>query len=304
MVADPSTRIKRAFVTGATGIVGIPLCRELLAHGVQVTSYSRSSGSTRLPEGVDHVSGDILDSAAMESAVANADVIFHVAAAVHGSVSSAEEFMRINVDGTRSAIESAESVGAKLIFVSTVNVAGIKRDSLRDSYAESKAKAELLVLEAVDRGLTATIVRPATVFGNEQGRAGLVVDRLLAGSLKVLPGGGRKISPVWSKDLARALWRAAEIGGSGQIYTVAAKTMTTREFANAVCESSGLRKPFISPPSWFFAVPLQFAWWLRKLTRWTPPVSVGALLSHSVHDGTAAADELGFHYTKIADIFG
>jgi hypothetical protein len=53
-----------------------------------------------------------------------------------------------------------------------------------------------------------------------------------------------------------------------------------------------------------FSVPLQLAWWLRKVTRWTPPVSVESLMNGSAHDGAVAASELGFQYTDIDEIFG
>jgi nucleoside-diphosphate-sugar epimerase len=303
MVTDPSIGIKHAFVTGATGMVGVALCRQLRQLNIRVTSYSRSSVTSALPAGVVHVVGDILDQSSMQQAAEGVDVIFHLAAAVHGSVSTAADFMNMNVGGTRSAVLTAQAIGAKLVLVSTVNAVGYEQHTLKDPYAESKAKAEDVVLDAVENGLSATIVRPATVFGNEQGSAGLVVERLLSGSLKILPAGGRKISPVWSGDLATALRRAGEVGEPGRIYTVAGKTVTTRDFVNSICDSVGLRRPLFSPPAWLFVAPLQIAWWLSKVTRLTPAISIESLLNHSSHDGSAAALSLGFSYTTIPDIF-
>lgn len=303
MITDPSAGIKHAFVTGATGIVGVPLCRQLFSKGAQVTSYSRTVAPDVLPAGVSHVSGDILDEDSVLSGAQGADVIFHVAAAVHGSVSSADEFYQMNVDGTKAVIRAARLVGAKLVHVSTVNVASYRHGELTEPYAESKSLAETAVMEAVEEGLSAVIVRPATVFGNELGRGGLIVDRLLSGSLRVLPAGGRQISPVWSGDLATALIRAGEVGKNGSTYTVAGEAVSTSEFIRGVCESTGLKGPLLSPSAWLFVVPLQLAWWLRWISHWTPPVSVESLLNGSSHDGSAAAKELGFLYTAIDDIF-
>ncbi|MEE8046558.1 MAG: hypothetical protein V3T49_06955, partial [Dehalococcoidia bacterium] len=165
------------------------------------------------------------------------------------------------------------------------------------------ARAEDLVLEAVEGGMNAVIVRPATVFGRESGRGGLIVNRLLAGGLKVLPAPSRMISPVWSGDLATALIRAAESGAVGQTYTVAGPTITPREFVDLVCEGAGVQAPRISIPAWAIAVPLQLAWWASKLTPWKPPVSVQAVRKGSTHDGSAAARELGFEYTPIPEVF-
>jgi nucleoside-diphosphate-sugar epimerase len=174
---------------------------------------------------------------------------------------------------------------------------------LRDAYASTKSQAEELVLSAAGNGLDAVVARPGTVFGDEAGRAGLIVDRLLAGSLRVLPAPSRMISPVWTGDLATALIKAAALGVSGTIYTVAGPAVSTGEFVAAVSKSAGVRPPRFSIPAWAVVVPLQLAWWGRKVTRWTPPVSVEAVRTGSVHDGSSAAQELGYSYTPVAEIF-
>lgn len=304
MVTDPSVGFKHAFVTGATGIVGAPLCKRLAEIGVGVTAYSRTAPSFNLPSGIDHVQGDILDAAVLADAAKGADVIFHVAAAVHGSASTYNEFERINVTGTENVIGVAREAGVRLVHVSSVNVEGFRQGVLTDAYASTKARAEELVLNAVNDGLDGVIVRPATVFGNEPGRAGNIVDRLLSGSLKALPAPSRKISPVWTGDLAVALVRAAESGEAGQTYTVAGATISTGEFVESVSRAAGVPSPRLSIPAWAIVVPLQLAWWGRRITRWTPPASVEAVRSNSVHDGSLSARELGFRYTPISEIFG
>jgi nucleoside-diphosphate-sugar epimerase len=303
MVTDPSTSIKSALITGATGMVGLPLCRELVSASIRVTAYSRSAVDFDFPDGVDGVSGDILDAASLMSVADGCDVIFHIAAAVHGSASDYAEFERVNVQGTENVIRAAKEFGAKLIYVSTVNVEGFRNGSLADSYAETKSIAEALVLEASDKGLDVVVVRPATVFGNAPGSAGLVVDRLLSGSLKVLPAPSRMISPVWSKDLATALIGAARQGATGSTYTIAGPTLSTGDFVEAVCTAGNLKRPSLSVPAWVIAVPLQVAWWAKVLTRWKPPVSMESLLNGSSHDGSTAAIDLNFSYSDYRDIF-
>jgi nucleoside-diphosphate-sugar epimerase len=297
-------RFKHAFVTGATGIVGIPLCRKLSEMGIRVTAYSRSSGDLDLPSGVNHVKGDIQHPVVLAEAAQGADVIFHLAAAVHGSASAYVDFQRINVAGTENVIRVARDTGAKLVHVSTVNVDGFRQGNLRDAYAATKSRAEELVAEAVSKdGLDAVTVRPATVFGSEPGRAGLIVDRLFFGSLKILPAPSRMISPVWAGDLATALINAAVSGIAGQVYTIAGPATSTADFVTSICESAGVSPPRFSIPAWVIVVPLQIAWWGRVLTRWTPLVSVEAVRNGSVHEGTQAANDLAFSYTSISEIF-
>ena len=304
MVTDPVIGFKHAFVTGATGIVGVPLCRALVRAGVRVTAFSRNLKPGVLPAEVDHVSGSIVDRGAIAAAAEGADVVFHVAAAVHGSASTYSDFESVNVSGTQNVIEVARESGANLVYVSTVNVQGFRTGALQDAYAETKSIAEELVMATVYGGLTASIVRPATVFGNELGRAGLLVDRLLAGSLRVLPAPSRRISPVWSGDLAEALILAAADDHSGRVFTVAGPTISTGEFVKSVTGAADTRGVMLSIPAGMFSVPLHLAWWLRKVTRWTPPISVESLMNGSAHDGAVAASELGFQYTDINEIFG
>jgi len=304
MVTNPSTCIKRAFVTGATGIVGAPLCRKLVDIGVNVTAYSRSADSHSLPTQVKYIQGDIRDCSNIVAAAAGSDVIFHVAAAVHGSVSTYSQFEEMNVNGTGNVIHAAKVVGAKFVHVSTVNVRGFRSGDLTDAYAATKSRAEDLVGESAHNGLDTVIVRAGTVFGNEVGSAGLIVERLLSDSLKVLPAPGRKISPVWSDDLAVALIRASDVGESGRTYTVAGPAQTTSEFVEAICSAGNFSKPLVYVPAWLFAVPLQLAWWGKTLTRWVPPISVESLMNGSTYDGSEAANDLGFTYTPLDQIFG
>ncbi|MCH7972249.1 MAG: NAD-dependent epimerase/dehydratase family protein, partial [Chloroflexi bacterium] len=152
MVADTPVRFKHAFVTGATGIVGVPLCEKLTEIGVRVTAYSRTTGDFGLPSVVRHARGDILDPAELAKAAAGSDVVFHLAAAVHGSASTLADFERMNVTGTENVILVASEAGARLIHVSTVNVDGFRQGTLTDAYATTKARAEELVLDAVKMG--------------------------------------------------------------------------------------------------------------------------------------------------------
>ena len=303
MVTKTPVSINNVLVTGATGIVGAPLCNKLARFGIQVITYSRTAAGFDPLSGVRHIQGDILDPVALADAALGADVIFHVAAAVHGSESTLAGFEVINVTGTANVIRAARDAGARLVHVSTVNVEGFHRGVLTDAYASTKARAEKLVLDAVNDGLDAVIVRPATVFGNQPGRAGQIVDRLLSRSLRAIPAPSRKISPVWAGDLAIALILAAESGTGGKTYTVAGPAMSTREFVESVSRAAGVPAPRISLPVWAIAVPLQIAWWGRAFTRWTPPVTVESVRSESVHDGSQAAGELGFSYTPISEIF-
>ena len=138
MVTDTSTVFKHAFVTGATGIVGSRLCERLIETGVRVTGYSRTSARYEQPAGVNQVVGDICDVETLMTASQGADVIFHLAGAVHGSHKTFQGYSDVNVNGTQNIVKTARSIDAKLIHVSTVNVEGFRGGELKDYYSNTK----------------------------------------------------------------------------------------------------------------------------------------------------------------------
>ena len=131
----------------------------------------------------------------------------------------------------------------------------------------------------------------------------MIVDRILDRSLKILPAPSRMISPVWSFDLAAALIKATEVGRIGYTYTIAGPTRTTSDFVSFVSKTTGTSLSILSIPVWIARIPLQLAWWCKALTRWTPPISIESLTSHSIQDGLQAARELVFNYTPLSEIF-
>ena len=303
MVTDTSTAFNHAFITGATGIVGSRLCERLTEIGVRVTTYSRTVNHYELPSGVRRMYGDIRDVETLMTASQGADVIFHLAGAVHGSHATLEGYSDVNVRGTQNVTKTARAVHAKLIHVSTVNVEGFRLGNLKDHYSNTKSQAEDVIDDAVAGGLDAVTLRPATVFGNKVGRGGMIVDRILTGSLNVLPAPSRLISPVWVDDLVSALINAVGFGRTGWTYTVAGPTTKTSDFVKSICTLVGTSRPLVSVPSWAIVLPLQLAWRVKAITHWVPPLSVESVKYDSDYDGEQAAYDLRFIYTPFTDIF-
>ncbi|SQI39724.1 Cholesterol dehydrogenase [Serratia plymuthica] len=76
--------MKTAFVTGATGLLGNNLVRELIAKGCHVKALVRSLEKGRRQfgsvEGVELIAGDMTDVAAFAAHLQGCDVLFHTAA--------------------------------------------------------------------------------------------------------------------------------------------------------------------------------------------------------------------------------
>jgi long-chain acyl-CoA synthetase len=98
--------------------------------------------------------------------------VVHCAASVSFGL-ELEEARRINVEGTRNALEAAERAGARYVHVSTAYVSGRTQgrfdedqmncgQQFRNTYEQTKLEAEQLVH---DSGLDAVILRPSIVVG-------------------------------------------------------------------------------------------------------------------------------------------
>src|SRR2546421_187520 len=107
-------------VTGASGLVGSHVVEALVARGEPVRALVRpASRAAVLPLGAEAVTGDVTDPAAWQAAARGVRAIVHAAAIVQRRASW-EQYVAVNVDGTRLAVNAARTAGARLIHISSV----------------------------------------------------------------------------------------------------------------------------------------------------------------------------------------
>jgi dihydroflavonol-4-reductase len=173
----------KAVVTGASGLLGGNLALELLRQGHAVRATRRSPASTRHLDGhaIEWVPGDLDEPAALSSAFAGADVVFHCAALVSILPHPTPQLVATNVTGTRHVIDAVRQARVpRLVHCSTVGAVGLSEDGapcteearwnfpehgLGDGYVTTKRQAEDVVREATFVGLDAVIVNPTYMLG-------------------------------------------------------------------------------------------------------------------------------------------
>src|SRR2546426_4740451 len=107
-------------VTGASGLVGSHVVEALVARGEPVRALVRpASRAAVLRLGAEAVTGDVTDPAAWQAAARGVRAIVHSAAIVQRRASW-EQYVAVNVDGTRLAVDAARTAGARLIHISSV----------------------------------------------------------------------------------------------------------------------------------------------------------------------------------------
>jgi nucleoside-diphosphate-sugar epimerase len=193
-------------VTGASGFIGGKLAERLLADGRPVRVLSRRPLPELAAHGAEVILGDLHDRPALDRGCRGADTVFHVAGRV-GVWGPADDFFRVNVEGTRHVIAACRDAKVpRLVYTSSPSVvynggdlAGIDESAplcteAPCAYPTSKAAAEKLVLAANDPTLATVALRPHLVWGPGDKN---VVPRIMAlaraGKLKIVGSGRNKV---------------------------------------------------------------------------------------------------------------
>src|SRR5919201_3112452 len=98
---------RRVFVTGALGFIGRRFADRYRAAGCDVAGVD-----VRADPALGIVAGDIAEPGAWQESVAGAELVIHTAALV-GMRGEESDFWRVNVLGTRHALDAAARAGAR-----------------------------------------------------------------------------------------------------------------------------------------------------------------------------------------------
>lgn len=199
----------RILVTGGAGFIGSHLCERLLTEGHTVTAIDNlSTGRASNLETLVRLSsftlveGSILDTNILNPLIANADYVFHLAAAVgvFNIVNNPLASLLTNIRGTENVLEAAHLTKTPVFLTSSSEVYGKNvSDSLKESddrilgspvtlrwsYSEAKAIDESLAYAYfVEKQLETRIVRFFNTVGPRQlGAYGMVVPRFVKAAL-------------------------------------------------------------------------------------------------------------------------
>lgn len=255
-------------VTGATGLVGANACRLALQRGDAVRALVRegSDGSALQALGVELHRGDLLDAAALRSAVEGCDRVLHAAAALSGtwSTTTPEEFERVNHQGAVAVLDAAADAGPDVRVCLLATTGFLQRDAgapITEStpiapprpnemvYAATKRAAFLAGMRRAEQGQVVTAVFPGAIYGPSP-----VVERALAETSfnaalrKAVRGELPRYPPVklgWvlGSDVADVALRALERGRAGERFLALGRpedAMTIPAFLSRGCAAAGV----------------------------------------------------------------
>ncbi|MCL4204707.1 MAG: NAD-dependent epimerase/dehydratase family protein [Pirellulaceae bacterium] len=299
-------------VTGATGLVGNNVVRQLLNEGHSVRVLIRSACDPRPLAGlsVEVVQGDVRDSNAVRDACRGAEAVIHAAAMIHLGWRQLEPAREINVGGTRNVVAAAHEAGARLVHVSSVDTLGLGTPEtpadedtppigqVPCTYVVTKREAEAVVREAIGRGLDAVIVHPGFMLGPwdwkpSSGRMLLTVARKFT---PLAPTGGYSLCDV--RDVTDGILAAWRRGTCGRNFILGGHNMRYADAWRLFAEVGQGAGP------WFCAGPLMRVLGGRggdliaKITGREPDVNSAAVAMSSqyhYYHSDRAERELGYH---------
>lgn len=253
----------RAALTGASGLLGGNLARELCGRGYTVVATRRAgSGVAHLDDQPIHwMEADLGDVDALTRAFTGADVVFHVAAQVSVRRTPNAAIIAANVTGTENVLAAVRRVGARLVHTSTVSAVGVSEDGrpcdehsrfnfadhgLLDAYVQTKHAAEERVRAATD--VDAVIVNPTFMLGpyDSKPSSGQLLVALAKGRLPGNTPGTNNFVDV--RDVARGMLLAAERGMRGERYILGGENLTYAEAFRRFAAVLGVRPPARSVP--------------------------------------------------------
>lgn len=231
-------------VTGATGFLGRRLVRKIAEQGQTVTCIVRGSSNTQpLKEFVGEEfinqlqfeTAELTDVERCQEILQDADVVYHVAAALGGSTSVL--FLHTVVP-TRTFVAASVAANVKrFVLISSLGVYGndkLKRKAIldetcpvdlfpekRDPYTFSKIVQEQVAWEAhEEHNLPLVVIRPGVITGYERGIMSNRVG-LKFGGILLRMGGRQELPYVHVDNCAEGIMRAGIVPDiEGQVFNL------------------------------------------------------------------------------------
>ena len=230
----------RIGVTGASGMVGINVCKEVLKNGDQLNILIREDVSYFDKLSCNKFYGDLNDINTLEKFCDGCDVIIHSAAMISIGFDAYDKVYDVNYTGTKNILDvSIKKKVKKFIFISTVNAYNKKpihqtfdenRDLVKkgNSYDVTKALAQELVISS--DGIETVSINPTSVLGKNDfkpSRLGKIVKGIHSGKLPFLVDGGLDVIDV--EDLSKAIYNSINNGKNGHSYLISGKFRSFKE---------------------------------------------------------------------------
>jgi dihydroflavonol-4-reductase len=255
-------------VTGATGLAGANVCKQLVERGDRVRALARESADTAplTALGVEVVTGDVTDPEAVLRAATGSDAAIHCAALLGGASQNMADFEAVNIGGTKNVLDAAEALDlGRVVSVSTgtfFDTAGgldredapVTKNPSQDPYTLTKMAAFNDAMTRAANGRDVVSAHPGAIFGPSP-----VVSNALGMTSfnRVLLSAARgrierylkfPVSWVFGEDIARGCILALDKGVAGERYMLDGRpedVVSTADASTRMCRLAGIDREVI-----------------------------------------------------------
>jgi len=299
----------KVLITGATGFVGSHTAELFRDEGFEVIALVRNQSRAKaLPEGVKPLVGSLFEPEKYAETLAEIDYLVHIAGLTKAR--RKQDFYRVNAEGTKSLLEGALQYGGenfvRFFYLGSQAGARPSRELIDETvppapltdYGISKMLGEKYARQYMDR-LPVSVVRAPAVYGPRDKDIYFYFRLAAKGFLPLVGNPDRRVSLIYVKDLARAIFLATTHPAAvGEIFFATdGKPHTWREFAEEIDRAIPGRKIRVRLPGWimwvaaFFDVTTSFVLGKAPLLYFK---RVRELLGEWVADSTKIEKTLGF----------
>jgi nucleoside-diphosphate-sugar epimerase len=306
----------KVLITGATGLLGGHLIRELQERGESIRALVLPVENTDklTAQGVEVVRGDITDATTLGPAVKDVDLIFHLAGMM-GVWRPLSDYRLVNVTGSENLYKAAQTAGVKrFVHTSSHTIYGLghgrfmtENDPLRpdpDPYSITKAEGDRLIRRLMlNSEMETVILRPGTFFGpNDRLHFGRMAQKAKDGKVLLVGKGNNALPFCYVTDVVQGYMLAAyHEKAPGNAYNITNdRPLTQKEMYDAIAEAVGGPPPTMSIPYFpifVAATIIERGFVLANFYKMKPPATqLGALMfgSDNKHSVEKARRELGF----------
>jgi nucleoside-diphosphate-sugar epimerase len=260
----------KVFVAGATGAIGRPLVRQLVAAGHEVTGMTRrEERAAEIREaGAEAVVCDVFDAERLREAVVAAapEAVVHMLTALPPRFTARTDLRptdRVRTEGTRNLIAAARAAGARRIVAESVGFfyapeGGWVKDEEAplDMGAPGKFGPAVAALADLEQqvlgteGLEGVVLRFGWFYGPGTyiGPGGSQAEEVRKRRYPIVGEGSATFSFIHVEDAAAAVVAALDRGAPGAYNVADDEPAPMREWLPAFAETLGAKPPRRVPP--------------------------------------------------------
>ena len=304
----------KVLITGATGLLGGHLIRELQQRGEDIRALVLpvENADKLEKQDVEVVRGDITDASTLQPAVEDVELVFHLAGMM-GVWRPISDYRLVNVTGSENLYKAAQKAGVRrYVHTSSHTVYGLghgrfmtEKDALRpdpDPYSITKAEGDRLMRRLMLNSEVETVIlRPGTFFGpGDRLHFGRMAQKMKDGKGVIIGKGDNALPFCYVTDVVQGFLLAAyHDNAPGNVYNITNdRPLTQLEMFNTIADAvHGARPTRHLPylPIYYGSIVAEKV--VARMTRTKPIVTqLGAMMfgSDNKHSVEKARRKLGY----------